>query len=259
MGYELEEIKKFIRLELKKGYAVETVRTTLMSSGFSKSEVKKAFATLGRKETKAAPVKPASKPKKKGPGMLSGWFTAKPKSKKPKIVKKPVKKVVKKVKPKPIPKPKKKGLGFFEGFFFKETKPKTVKKVEPVKKILPKPAPKPKLVKPKGPGLFSGWFTAKPKSIKPKTIVKKVVKKPIPKPKPALKPKKPGFFKRLFGKRTKNKFFGAQKSKAFPAKPKKIKIKPKIKKHRKPFKFPKIPYIKETSLITFLIVFFVII
>ncbi len=187
MGYELEQLKEFIRSELKKGYAVDTVKTTLASSGFSRSQIKKAFATLHKKEkiTKKPEFIPSVTVKKpKGPGLFSGWFKHKPKSIKPKkVVKKPVKKIAK---PK---KPKKKGPGIFSRFFFKEVKPKQVKKTLPKLKPIPKKIVKPK--KPTGPGLFSRLF--KPKSIKPE-VKKQIIIKPAPKPKP-IKPKGPGIFK----------------------------------------------------------------
>lgn len=191
MGYELEQLKEFIRSELKKGYAVDTVKSTLASSGFSKAQIKKAFATLHRKEKVAAPAPvKVAKPKPKGPGMFSGWFKSKPKAKKPKIVKKPVKKVIKKVvkKPvkKPVQKPKKKGQGLFSRFFFTEAKPKQIKKTLPKPKPIPKKIAKPK--KPSGPGLFSRLFASKSKTIKTKKVKIKI--KPKPKPKP-IKPKKP--------------------------------------------------------------------
>lgn len=172
MNWELEQIKKFIRSELDKGYDPKTVKSTLISSGFPAAEVKKAFATLGRKPSKAKIIK-AKPAKRKGRGFFSKLFTKKPKS---------IKKKPKKPAPKPKPKPKKikrtKKPGLLAGFFFKEVKPM-------------------------------------PKLKKPKKIEKTA---------------------------------------------KKIELKkPKIKKHRKPFKLPKIPHIKETSLITFLIVFFIIV
>jgi len=234
MSYELEQLKEFIKSEIKKGYDLETIKTTLHSSGFSKKSIKKAFATLDKKTKKTEPE--IYKPKK--PGLLERLFTPKKKEKtktKPKKKHKPKKKKTPKkglfkslLKPKkktPRTKPKKKGPGFIEKFFFKheKIKPKPAQKTKPKEKKALKPA-KPKKTKK---GIFYHFFGRKIQVKKPK--------KTIPKPKPPKKTKKKGLFKNIF------------KSK-----------KPKPKKKHKPIKLPKIPHIKGTTAVIALILFFLI-
>lgn len=156
MDWEVEQLKEFIKAELKKGYAHETIIKTLNSSGFSKYNIKKAFATLHQKPVKDAPVI-IKKPK--GPGLFARLFSFKTKPiKKPKEAKK--QKIQKSKKPEPK---KKRGPSVFEKFFHgiktRVTKPRIAKKI-PAK---PKPIKK---TKPKGPSIFQKITSHKIKPIK---------------------------------------------------------------------------------------------
>ncbi|MBD3361227.1 hypothetical protein GF358_00360, partial [Candidatus Woesearchaeota archaeon] len=138
--YELEELKKFIRDEISKGYSIDTIKSTLHSSGFAYSDIKKAFATLNKK-TKIKDEKIEIKiPKPKGPGFFEQIF-----AKKTKYVKKT--------------KPKKKEKGLIESFFFKKEKTKIKKPTKPKKKTTKKP---------KKQRLFKKLFTKHTKTKPPK-------------------------------------------------------------------------------------------
>ncbi len=158
-NWELEKIKDFIRGELKKGYDLDTIRTSLYRAGFSGSEISKALSTFSRKP-------------KQGPGFFTKLFAAK-KKEPAKEQKKPEPK--REQKPEPKPAEKKTGPNFFEKFFYKE---ETIKPAKPI------PAPEPARIelkkpeRPRGPSIFQRLFAKKPKTEKPKPV-----KIELPKPK----------------------------------------------------------------------------
>lgn len=130
-NWELEKIKEFIRGELKKGYDLDTIKTSLYRAGFPGSEISNALATFSRKP-------------KAMPGFFSKLFAAKKEQKKPE--------------PKEKPTPVKKGPSIFEKFF---TKPqKTEAKPAPMKIEITKPE------KPRVPSIFQQLFARKPRPVK---------------------------------------------------------------------------------------------
>lgn len=232
-NWELERIKEFIRGELRKGYDLDTIKTSLYRAGFSGSEISKALATFNRKP-------------KQGPGFFAKLFAAK-KEKKAEPAKEQKKPALKKEEKKPEPKPAEKtGQNFFEKFFYKQETAKPAKQMPapaPVKIEIAKPE------KPRGPSIFQRIFAKKPKAEKPKPI-----KIELP------KPRKPSaihtFFKKLFAKKPKpaQKFIAPK-----PKKPEhKIKITlPKLKFPKINFpKLPKIPHVRGLFAVVFLILFF---
>lgn len=138
-NWELEKIKEFIREELKKGYDIDTIKTSLYKAGFSGSEISKALATFSRKP-------------KEEPGFFTKLFAAK-KTEPAKEQKKP--------EPKEKPKPAEKtGQNFFEKFFYREQTAKPMPAPEPARIELKKPE------RPRGPSIFQRLFARKPKQIK---------------------------------------------------------------------------------------------
>jgi len=240
-NWELEKIKEFIRGELRKGYDIDTIKTSLHRAGFSGSEISTALSTFNRKP-------------KQGPGFFAKLFAPK-KEKKQEPAKEQKKPALKKEEKKPEPKPAEKtGQNFFEKFFYREQKieAKPRPAPEPIKIELKKPE------KPRGPSIFQRLFAKKPKQAtieKPKTAERpKPVKIEIKRPKGPSKMHL--FFKKLFAKKPKP----AQKIIApKPKKPEhKIKITlPKLKFPKINFpKLPKIPHVKGAFAVIFLILFF---
>jgi hypothetical protein len=123
-GDELKSLKAHIRKELKKGYSVDLVRTSLIDAGFSSSDVNQALSEL-----KAAKVikEPVKKP------LFSGLFGGKPK--KAKEIKP---KEIKRKPPTPIIIPK---LPEIEAPTIKETKVEIKKPAIKETKQKIKPAP----------------------------------------------------------------------------------------------------------------------
>ncbi|MBW3002721.1 hypothetical protein KY338_06195 [Candidatus Woesearchaeota archaeon] len=127
-GDELKHLKAHIKKELKKGYSVDLIRSSLIDAGFSSREVRQAIEELKKKKIIKEPIK---KP------LFSGFFGGKPKKTKeikPKeIMEEPPKPII------PIPKipeiktPKIKEVPVPEKKETKKAEPKPETKPAPVK------------------------------------------------------------------------------------------------------------------------------